>query len=75
MIDLPKYYPQMIKGFNMGYKVGGKVELLPGLQSGSVLFMTTAILTNMIIEENWEELFKYKYIAIDEVHEMNDPMI
>jgi HrpA-like RNA helicase len=37
--------------------------------------MTTAILTNMIIEEKWEEIFKYKFIAIDEVHEMNDPMI
>jgi hypothetical protein len=29
MTELPKHYPHMIKGFNMGYKVGGKVELLP----------------------------------------------
>lgn len=71
MTELPKHYPHMIKGFNMGYKVGGKVELLPILPQ-SVLFMTTAILTNMIIEENWEDIFKYKYILIDEVHEMND---
>lgn len=29
----------------------------------------------MIIEEQWDEIFKYKFIAIDEVHEMNDAMV
>lgn len=29
----------------------------------------------MIIDEQWEEIFKYKFIAIDEVHEMNEAMI
>lgn len=74
MKDLPPHYPEMIKGRNMGYKMGGRVELIPTMKN-SVLFMTTQILSNMIIEEQWDEIFKYKFIAIDEVHEMNDAMI
>lgn len=37
--------------------------------------MTTQILTNMILQQKWDEVFKYRFIAIDEVHEMNDQMI
>lgn len=29
MKDLPPHYPEMVKGRNMGYKMGGRVELLP----------------------------------------------
>lgn len=29
MVDLPKHYPTMVKGYNMGFRVGGRVELIP----------------------------------------------
>lgn len=61
-----------MKGVNLGYKVGG-AELMPSAQN-HVLFCTTQILSNMLIGES-PTLFSYRFLIIDEVHDMSEQML
>ena len=70
--DLSKYYGH-VEGIDIGYQVGG--EGTRSIQKQAhIIFTTTQLLTNRILG-NPEDLYNYRYVVVDEVHELTMEMI